>query len=185
MSKKDGSNSPWHVPLDSMTHPMVAVIGALVVIAGLFIGLGNFLSNRPVTYEEATAYSTTLERVHLAEKYAWLKTTDGSTYSLHPYILSKEQRDELKALEPGTPISFCVSPRNDYLVEFKAEGNVILEFDATQKALEEDAIAYVICGIVVCIGGIYLILCPIIIPLFEKKEKEQKNKKRKRRKKRR
>ncbi len=183
MGKKNGNEKPWQMPLGSMSHPMVAVIGALVVIVGLFIGLGNYLSNRPVTYEETTAYSASFERFHRARKYAWLKTTDGNTYSLHPHILSEEQFDELEALEAGTPISFCVSPRNDYIVELKAGGNVILDFDATQKALQKDAGAYVIFGIVVCIGGIYLILCPIIIPFFEKKEKEQqKNKKRKRKK---
>ena len=119
-----------------MNSPIaVAILGVLAILFGIaFVFLRP--DNTPITRQEAVAYSGSLDH-YSSSKFCDIYFEDGSVYSIHSDTEKSEFREEMKSLKKGTRIHILVNPNNDYVVEVRANGKNLLDFEKSQKAIAD------------------------------------------------
>lgn len=135
----------------------VAVILLCSVLAYAFI----FSDYEPIDRDEAVSYSGAFEEYETAKNYCGIHFADGSVYEVYPHTETGEFRERMESLPKGTVLHLLINPHEEYAVEIRTDSEEILNFEASQEAIDSYDNGYVIIGIVVCSG--MLLLIPIFI----------------------
>ena len=137
------------------------VFNVVIAVVGMVIGLFFIVSqgdNKPIPREEAVAYSGEFESYESSENYCGICFADGSYYAVYAHTETEEFRETMKSLTVGTPLSILVNPYNEYVIEIKTATQELLNFEASQEAIDSYDNSYIILGIVVIVCGIGLLV---------------------------
>lgn len=159
--------------------------GALFfALIGIFMGTvfsSTLYLNQPIDREEATKLTCTYKEfiVHPAPRDSIgeikLLFYDGSAQYIDGCCVKNELVEELEKTPIGTTFKMLVNPKNDYVIELKANDVVLLEFDKAQKELERDGVVFFYLGLFMYGFAIFCIVQAIVD--FRKKIKRTKAKK--------
>lgn len=128
-----------------------------ILIVGLFLGtvfiFGMNYWESPIKRSDAISISATFR----SYQASWL---DTSTSDITVYFLDMEQMtidgacvsdellNQLDRIESGTLLQVVKHPNSDTILELVKDGEVILDFDVTQKKLSGEVMAFSIMGAV-------------------------------------
>lgn len=148
---------------------------AILVVAIMGICMGLFFifsqnANKPIPREEAVMYVGTFDRYRSSKNYCEIYLTDGTCCEVYPHTESREFREEMESLEKGTKLYILVNPNNQCVVEVKTETKEILNFEASQQAIDSYDNGYIVIGIIVCVSGAFLIVYVIGAVWYKRKE---------------
>lgn len=158
---------------DITNRPLVLLFVAIVGIClGIFFIFAQS-ANKPIPREEAVSYSGKFEKYETSKNYCEIYFNDGSRYDVYPHTNSREFRDAMTSLAPGTQLYILVNPNNDYVVEIKTETAELLNFELSQQAIDLYDNGYIAIGILACIAGVFLIIYIIVSTDYKRKENER------------
>lgn len=130
--------------------------------------------NKPVTREEAQSYSGALASVDRGENFYCLHFTDGAMHELYPHTVPTEVDEALHSLPIGTTLHLLINPNNRFIAEIRTDTEELLNFEASQQAIENYEKGYVwIGGFVMLCGVILLIVAPFMYIHHGKTEKKR------------
>ncbi len=148
----------------------VLIIAVLSIVMGIFF-IATQGSNEPIPRSEALSYSGRFDYYDTAwRNYRDIYFEDGSYYSVSPHTESAEFREKMENLPKGTMLYLAVNPNNDYVVEVKTDEEELLNFEASQQALDEYDNGYIVLGFIFCITGAFLIYYVIYSKVYKRKE---------------
>ncbi len=151
----------------------------IMAVVGLCIGINFIISksvNKPITREEAIAYSGAFDHYDTAWKnYRDLYFEDGSVYYVYPHTESMEFQNKMKSLEKGTMLHILVNPNTDNIIEIKTDTEELMNFEISQQEIYGYYTGYLVLGIFVCVGSVYLIWYAIVSHKHEKKERARRS----------
>ena len=151
-----------------------------VAIAGILLGLFFIFSqnaNKPIPRSEAVSYSGEFEEYEVWRNYRTIHFKDGSTYDVYAHTETQAFQNMMKALKKGTRLYILVNPNNNYAVEIKTDTEELLNFEASQAEIDSYDNGYIVIGIVMCIGGVFLIWYVIASSNYKRKETARQAKK--------
>ena len=142
----------------------------LVMIVGLFLGF-IFMRmpglNREIAREEAVCLTGSLQECDVRYKKGdihsiALRLTEQDKLFVHQSCASETLADTLAALPRNTEISLWVHPDSHNILEIRADGEVLLDFDRSQELLIQNAKGFGVLGIVMLgmgvVGGIRYVI---------------------------
>ena len=144
-----------------------------VAIAGILLGLFFIFSqnaNKPIPRSEAVSYSGEFEEYEVWRNYRTIHFKDGSTYDVYAHTETQAFQNMMKALKKGTRLYILVNPNNNYAVEIKTDTEELLNFETSQAEIDSYDNGYIVIGIVMCIGGVFLIWYVIASSVFKREE---------------
>ena len=112
------------------------VFGILAICFGIFFAWISSTGNSPVSREEAVAYSGEFQRYETRKNHRSIRFTDGTSYDLYPYTKTAEFEKTVETLPAGTQMWLLVNPNNDYVVEIRTDTKELLNFEASQNAID-------------------------------------------------
>lgn len=187
MAKREKKKKKWYESEDRTTwadailaSPVGTVVtGVLAIVFGLvFIFLGN---NTPVSREEALSYTGNFVEYEVAENWRTIHFEDGSTYNVYPHTEEQAFQDRMLALAKGTRLYLLINPNNEYVAEIRTDTEELLNFEASQAAVESYDNGYIAIGAVVVAGGVFLIVYGIHSSHYKKEERARRKKRVRRR----
>ena len=127
----------------------------LGMIIGLFLGYiflqmpGN---NAKIMRSEATYYAATLQVCDVNQRNGrihsiGLTLADTEKLFVHQVCASQTLADELSAISRDTEMILLVHPKSHNILEIQVDGNILLEFERSQKLLENNANGFGVLGI--------------------------------------
>ncbi len=149
---------------------------ATVVLAVLSILMGVFfiylqMDNKPISREEAVYYEGLYETYqNHSARYLEIHFQDGSCYEVYPYTQTAEFESTMEALETGTVLYIAINPNNHYVIEIKTETYEILNFEASQEAIDRYDNGYIVIGGIACFAGVFLIWYVVASTRYKNKE---------------
>ncbi len=152
------------------SKPATITLSVLAICAGLFFALYLPNSNKPVTREEAAAYSGHFERYESGKNYCTIYFEDGECYDVYPHTESREFRDTMESLSKGTKLHLLINPNNGYVAEIKTDTRELLDFETSQTDVDAYDDGYMVIGIIACFCGVFLIFYTIGSTQYKKKE---------------
>ncbi len=156
-----------------------AVTGVLAIFFGLlFIFLQN---NAPVSREEALSYTGSFVEYEVAENRRTIHFEDGSTYDVYPHTEEQAFQDRMLALAKGTRLYLLINPNNEYVAEIRTDTEELLNFEASQAAVDSYDNGYIAIGAVVVACGVFLIVYGIYSSHYKKEERARRKKRVRRR----
>ena len=153
------------------------IFGVITVLFGLLFAFALTGNTEPVSRADAVRYEGVFEKYREGRNSSTLYFTDGTTQELYPHTLKQETADCLKSLPKGTRLYLLVNPNTHYVAEIRTADAEILNFEATQKEIDEYQIGYTVIGIVVALGGVFLVVYGFVMRKHEKKKTKEKAKK--------
>lgn len=162
-----------------MESPVATLIFALLAIA---LGLVFILTqdSEPVSREEAEYYTGTFESYRTSKNYCGIHFSDGTVYEVYPHTETQELHESMKALPAGTRLYLLINPNSGFVAEIRTDTEELLDFEESQRAIDEYDDFYVWLGVFVCACGVFLIWYAILSARNKKKEKARRKKKRER-----
>ena len=152
------------------------IFGVVTVLFGLLFAFVLTGNTAPVSRNEALAYEGEFEKYRDGRNWSTIYFTDGTEHALYPHTLGQNVIDRLKALPRGTKLYLLVNPNTEYVAEIRTDDAEILNFESSQKELDDYQIGYTIIGVVVALGGVFLIVYGCVSRKHEKKKIEKKSK---------
>ncbi|MBE6531868.1 MAG: hypothetical protein E7679_07295 [Ruminococcaceae bacterium] len=169
MKKKTSSRKLSLVERITQSKLSVIVIAIISIILGIvFIASQSF--NKPISRSEAVPYSGELEEYEVWGNYRTIHFKDGSSYEVYTHAERQDFQNTMKSLPKGTKLYLLINPNNNYVIEVKTETEELLNFEASQEAIDSYDNGYIAIGIVVCTCGVLLILWAIFSSKAERKE---------------
>lgn len=149
------------------------VLGVLAIIFGLlFVFVAT--DNDTVTREEAQAYSGAFQCVERSKNLYGLRFVDGEMHELYPHTVEAELDEALQALPRGTTLHLLVNPNNGCVAEIRTDTEELLNFEASQQAVERYDNGYIwIGGFAMLAGVVLLIMAPLLYIHHRKAEKKR------------
>lgn len=170
------SNSKAHITNHIVASPIAITV---VAVLGIILGLCFILmegDNRPIAREDAISYSGAFAYYDAdLENYREIHFEDGSYHHVYPHTESVEFREKMESLEKGTKLHLLINPNNDYVAEVRTDTEELLNFDKSQRAIDEYDNGYVGIGIFACVAGLILIFYAAALASSKKKEKKRNN----------
>lgn len=159
-----------------MESPVATLIFALLAIA---LGLVFILTqdSAPVSREEAEYYTGTFESYRTAKNYCGIHFSDGTVYEVYPHTETQAFHDRMKALPAGTRLYLLINPNSGFVAEIRTDTEELLDFEESQRAIDEYDDFYVWLGVFICACGVFLIWYAILSARNKKKEKTRRKKK--------
>lgn len=162
---------------DILESPKATIIfGVITILFGLLFAFVITGNTDPVSRNDALAYEGEFEKYREGKNWSTIYFTDGTEYDLYPHTLSGEVVEQLEALPKGTRLYLAVNPNTSYVAEIRTEDGEILNFETTQKEIDDYQIGYVIIGVVVALGGVFLIWYACVTMRHEKEQEKKKQK---------
>ena len=78
----------------------------------------------------------------------------------------------MDSLSIGTKLDLLVNPRNGYVMEIKAQGEELLNFNKTQAEIQSYCKGYLTIGIVTCLIGLFLTVYAVVQNHYKQKDKK-------------
>ena len=159
----------------------VALIFSLVAIFLGTLFTSQLIFDKPISREEATEVIGTFKDFEGQQKLKGgfsevsLFFTDEHCQYIDSSCVSEELLQLFEKIPKGTEMYLLVNPNNGYVVELVADGNVLLEFNYAQKAIERDSILGLYLGFFLYASAIAFIVQAVLD--FKKKIKREKIKK--------
>ncbi len=150
------------------------IFGVITVLFGLLFGFVLTGNTEPVSRNDALVYEGEFEKYREGKNSSTICFVDGSEQELYPHTLKEEVVERLESLPQGTKLYLLINPNTYYVAELRTENEEILNFEATQKEIDDYQIGYTIIGIVVACGGVFLIVYGCVMGKHEKKKAEKK-----------
>lgn len=173
MKKAKGNRAPKY-PISNNPYA-IFVIAVLAVIMGVFF-IFSQNDNKPVSREEAVAYSGTFDHYDDSlDNYREIYFEDGSFYYVYPHTETYEFNEMMHSLEKGTKLYLLVNPNNEYVAEIKTDTEELLDFEESQKAIDDYDNGYIGIGIFIICCAAFLTFYAVGSLNFEKKEKKRNN----------
>lgn len=165
---------------DILESPKATIIfGVIAILFGLLFAFVLTGDTEPVSRNDAVTYEGEFEKYREGKNWSTIYFTDGREYDLYPHTLSEEVVEQLEALPKGTRLYLAVNPNTSYVAEIRTEHEEILNFETTQKEIDDYQIGYVIIGVVVALGGVFLIWYACVTMRHEKEQEKKKQKQKK------
>ena len=134
---------------DILENPKATIIfGVITILFGLLFAFVITGNTDPVSRNDALAYQGEFEKYREGKNWSTIYFTDGTEYELYPHTLRGEVVEQLEALPKGTKLYLAVNPNTSYVAEIRTEDEEILNFETTQKEIDDYQIGYVIIGVV-------------------------------------
>ena len=169
MKKQNSYRSFGDAVINSV--PAVLIVALLGILAGVFMIFSQSV-NTPVLREEAVSYSGKFDEYDdSSSKYKSICFTDGTAYSVYPHTETKEFREKMHSIPQGTVIYLLVNPNNNYVAEVRTDAEEILNFEASQEAIDSYDNFYIVLGGGACVGSVFLIFYAISSLSYGRKEK--------------
>lgn len=163
------------------SKPLVLFIAVLSIVFGIFFIVSQRV-NTPVPRGEAVSYSGEFEEYDDRDsKYKSILLTDGTAYSVYPHTETKEFRERMHSIPQGTVLYLLVNPNNGYVAEVRTDAEEILNFEASQEAIDTYDNGYIAIGAAVCVCGVLLIAYVIGSASYKRTEDDRRAKKDKKR----
>lgn len=153
------------------------VFGIIAILLGLVFSFVIPGDTTPVSRAEAVTYEGEFEKYRDGKNWSSIYFTDGTEYELYPHTLKWEVVERLESLPKGTKLYLAINPNTSYVAEIRTEDEEILNFETTQKEIDDYQIGYVIIGVVAACSGVLLIVYAFVEINHEKKKKAKKDKK--------
>lgn len=175
---KNQKSSESHSFRDEVLKSKPVVL--MVAIAGILLGIFFVFSqnaNAPITRSEAVSYSGEFEEYEMWRNYRTIHFKDGTSYEVYAHTETQGFQDKMNALKKGTILYILVNPNNEYVVEIRTDKDELLNFETSQKEIDSYDNGYIAIGIILCIGGAFLIWYVIVSSNYQLNETaRQKNK---------
>lgn len=149
--------------------PMLLIMGVIGICLGLLF-ICSQSSNKPIERDGAVSYSGLFERYEALKNYRTIYFTDGSCYSVYPHTDNSKFSEKIKSLDKGTKLYITVNPNNGYVAEVKTDTEELMNFEASQKAIDTYDNGYIVIGYVACAAGVFLIIYAIGSIIYRRKE---------------
>lgn len=149
------------------THKLsrqTAIVFAVLSLIMTAVFANTFFTHRPIekaAAEEKSAvfscyeaeYGPNLRRTVNTLNHITLFFESGEKEYIGGECVNAELTQALKALENGNRLYMLINPNNGHIVELKANGEEILNFDYAQKKLRQEGIGFL------GLSGFLLVLC--------------------------
>lgn len=145
------------------------IAGVLAIVFGIFFAFVSS-NNTPVTRDNAVAYTGYFEKYETFKNYCGIVFQDGTTFDVYPHTEKQDFRNEMNALPKGTKLYLLINPNNNYVAEIRTDTKEILNFEASQEAIDKYDNVYVWIGVFVCFAGAFLIAYPFLSSSSARKE---------------
>lgn len=148
----------------------VIVVAVLAMLLGIIFAVSE-LANKPISREEAVAYSGTFDYYDATwENYREIYFEDGSAYEVYAHTETQEFRETMESLKKGTKLYILVNPNNELVAEIKTDTEELLNFETSQREVAAYGNGYVIIGMVAFAGGVFLIFYAVGVLRSRRKE---------------
>ena len=144
-------------------------MGIIAIVFGIIFAF-VINNNTPVTRDNAIAYNGYFEKYETRNNYCGIVFQDGSTYEVYPHTEKQDFRNEMNALPKGTKLYLLINPNNNCVAEIKTDTKEILNFEASQEAIDKYDNGYVWIGMFICFVGVLLIIYPFLTSASARKE---------------
>ena len=155
--------------MDKIFCVFVAIIS---VIAGVFFIISQS-DNKPIPRSQAMSYSGEFEEYEVSKNYCGIRFKDGEVFEVYPHTEKQTFRETMKSLEKGTKLYVLINPNNGYVAEIRTDTEELLNFEASQKAIDSYDNGYIIIGAVMCAAGPCLVIITVMLDVSFKKQKKQ------------
>ena len=173
----EGRRTTWASAV--MESPVATLVFALLAIA---LGLVFILTqdSEPVGREEAEAYTGVFESYRTSKNYCGIHFSDGTVFEVYPHTETQEFHDCMKSLPAGTRLYLLINPNSGFVAEIRTDAEELLNFEESQRAIDEYDDFYVWLGVFVCACGVFLIWYALLSARNKKKERMRRKKKQER-----
>ncbi len=178
MSKKNNSKSSYSKVDITNNPPAVIAIAVLTILVGIFFIVMQS-DNKPISRDEAVAYTGEFERYEIWNNYRTIYLKDGSTFEVYPHTEDREFQDKMKAMDVGTKLYILVNPNNSCVIELRTDTEELINFDVEQKEIDAYDNWYIGIGIFACACGVLLIIYALASSYSKKNEQKRHEEKRK------
>ena len=147
-----------------------------VAIAAMIGGVFFIISqsdNKPIPRSQAMSYSGEFEEYEVSKNYCGIRFKDGEVFEVYPHTEKQSFRETMKSLEKGTKLYVLINPNNGYVAEIRTDTEELLNFEASQKAIDSYDNGYIIIGGVMCAAGPCLVIITVMQDVSFKKQKKQ------------
>ncbi len=152
------------------------IIAAVAIFMGI-IFIVTQSDNKPVSREEAIAYSGELESYETGKNYSGIKLSDETYLDIYPHTQSGEFIDIMKSLPKGTKLYALVNPNNNCIAELRTDTLELMNFEASQQEIDKYDNGYIVIGIVVEVGAVFFIAYGISLSCHKKSQQKRAMKK--------
>ena len=167
------TSSRYNWTAAAVKSPLTLMIfGVLAVALGIFFIVMQ-RENTPVPREEAIAYEGEFAEYEVWDNYRTLYFTDGTSHSVYPHTETTEFRKAMQSLEVGTKLYIMVHPQSGNVIEIRTDTEELLNFEASQAAIDRYDNGYVAIGICAIACGVFLAVYGIVMPFGNRKEERR------------
>lgn len=149
--------------------PATLVMAAVVIFVGIFFIVSQS-RNEPIERRDAISYSGVFEKYKSRKNDCKIYFEDGSKYSVYPHTQTNEFRQTMMSLNKGTNLYILVNPNNHCVIEIKTDTEELLNFESSQKAIDEYDNFYIVMGYILCAGSVFLVIYGVCLNNYKRKE---------------
>lgn len=157
----------------------LVLIGILAIVMGIFLIVSQ-RGNKPISRDEAVAYSGKFEKYEISKNYCGICFQDGTVQEVYPHTETGEFREKMQSLPKGTRLRILVNPNNTYVVEIKTKTEELLNFEKSQQDIDSYDNGYIVLGVFICISGVFMIFYAFMIKKNKQNEEQRRSKSKKR-----
>lgn len=143
-------------------NPVGIIILCVIIIFMSCVFIFQYRDYVPITRNDAQEYTGKFDHYDISvmrrhTKYLNIHMEDGTVLTLHHTCMSTEVKDGIDRLEPGDEITVLVNPASEYIIEIMSEYTEILNIDDSQKQMQNEALGFVVIGVVmICIALFFI-----------------------------